>query len=357
MKQFLTLSIGALLFISLVGAAQNAAPEIAYDSAANALTLPDDIYLGEVGGVATNSKGDIFVYTRTGHPTISLGTSRAFAHGGSRLFQFDRTGKFVRELGQNSYAMLFAQQVRIDPQDNIWIVDQMANSVNKLDSTGHILMLLGRKPESISVPAPAPRGAAPAEGGGGRGRGGLPGEGAQQDVFNRPTDVAWDAAGNIFVADGIGNARIAKFSNKGVFIKSWGSRGTGPGQFGSVNAIVVDTQGNVYAADAGNKRIQVFDNNGTFKTQYTNVGAPTALCITPGPNQVLFSSNSNPPEDIDVAGEIYKMKLDGTLLGKFGRAGKLLKEFGTVNSMDCRTENSMLVGEIGNMRVQKLTLR
>src|SRR5262249_29477891 len=189
---------------------------------------------------------------------ISLGTSRAFAHGGSRLFQFDRTGKFVREMGQNSYGMLFAQQVRIDPQDNVWIVDQMANSVNKLDSTGRVVMVLGRKAEAI--PVPAPRGGGGAEGGGARSRGGLPGEGAQQDVFNRPTDVAWDAAGNIFVADGIGNARIAKFNNKGVFIKSWGSRGNGPGQFGSVNAIVVDAQGNVYAADAGNKRIQVFDN-------------------------------------------------------------------------------------------------
>jgi 6-bladed beta-propeller protein len=358
MKRFLTLSIAAVLFVSLVITAQNTAPDIAFDSAANALTLPDDIYLGEVGGVAANSKGDIFVYTRTGHPTISLGTSRAFAHGGSRLFQFDRTGKFVREIGQNSYAMLFAQQVRIDPQDNIWVVDQMANSVNKLDSTGRVVMLLGRKPESINVPAAAPRGGGGAEAAaGGRGRGGLTGEGAQQDVFNRPTDVAWDAAGNIFVADGIGNARIAKFSNKGVFIKSWGSRGNGPGQFASVNAIVVDAQGNVYAADAGNKRIQVFDNNGTFKTQYTNVGAPAALCITPGPNQVLFSSNSNPPEDIDVAGEIYKMKLDGTVLGKFGRAGRLLKEFGAVNSIDCHTENNLLVGEIGNMRVQKLTLR
>jgi 6-bladed beta-propeller protein len=358
MKRFLTLSIAAVLFVSLVVAAQSTAPEIAFDSAANALSLPNDIYLGEVGGVAANSKGDIFVYTRTGHPTISLGTSRAFAHGGSRLFQFDRTGKFVREIGQNSYAMLFAQQVRIDPQDNIWVVDQMANSVNKLDSTGRVVMLLGRKPESINVPAAAPRGGGGAEAAaGGRGRGGLTGEGAQQDVFNRPTDVAWDAAGNIFVADGIGNARIAKFSNKGVFIKSWGSRGNGPGQFASVNAIVVDAQGNVYAADAGNKRIQVFDNNGTFKTQYTNVGAPAALCITPGPNQVLFSSNSNPPEDIDVAGEIYKMKLDGTVLGKFGRAGRLLKEFGAVNSIDCHTENNLLVGEIGNMRVQKLTLR
>jgi DNA-binding beta-propeller fold protein YncE len=349
MKRLLPLLVVAAFLAAFPAAGQNAAPQIAFDSAASPLTLPDDIYLGEVAGVATNSKGDIFVYTRTGHPTVSLGGSRAFAHGGSRLFQFDRNGKFTREIGQGIYGFLFAQQVRIDPQDNIWIVDQMSGYVMKLDPGGHVLMLLGRKPEAISVPAPA------REGGAAAGRG-LPGAGAQSDVFNRPTDVAWDAAGNIFVADGIGNARVAKFNSKGAFIKSWGSKGTGPGLFGTALAIAVDAQGNVYVADGGNKRIQVFDNNGTFKSQYTNVGAPAALCMTTGPNQILYSSNSNPPDDIDVAGEIYKMKLDGTVVGRFGRAGKLLKEFGTVNSIDCRSENNLLVGEIGNMRVQKLAL-
>jgi hypothetical protein len=354
----LPLLLAATFLAGLPAAAQNAVPEIAFDSAANPLTLPDDIYLGEVGGVAANSKGDIFVYTRTGHPTVSLGGSRAFAHGGSRLFQFDRTGKFVREIGQASYGFMFAQQVRIDPQDNIWIVDQMTNYVMKLDPTGRVQMLLGRKPESIPVPAAAPRGEAAGGAAGAAGRGGaLPGAGNQSDVFNRPTDVAWDAAGNIFVADGAGNnARVAKFNSKGVFIKSWGSKGTGPGLFGSVLGIAVDAQGNVYVADGGNKRIQVFDNNGTLKTQYTNVGTPSALCITPGPNQFLYSSNSNPPEDLDVAGEIYKMKLDGTIVGKFGKAGKLPKEFGTVNAIDCRSENNLLVGEVANMRVQKLAL-
>ncbi len=332
--------------------AQGGVPEIAFDSAASVLTLPDDIYLGEIGGVAANSKGDVYVYTRTGHPTISLGGSRAFAHGGSRLFQFDRAGRFVREIGKDSYGMMFAQQVRVDRDDNVWIVDQMTGYVMKLDPAGHVLMLLGRKPESVPVPAP------PANAGGGRGGrgGGLPGAGAQSDVFNRPTDVAWDSAGNIFVADGMGNARVAEFTSKGVFVRSWGSRGAEPGMFATVTAIAVDAQGNVYAADGGNKRIQVFDHNGVFKTQFTNVGTPAALCLTPPPNQVLYSSNSNPPEDFDTAGEIYKLKLDGTIVGKFGKAGKRLKEFGSVNSIDCRSENTLLIGEIANMRVQKLTL-
>jgi hypothetical protein len=353
-------AIYTLLTVTLVAtmplSAQNAAV-LNFDSAANPLALPDDIYFGEVGGVATNSRGDIFVYTRTGHPTLSMATARPFVHGGSRLFQFDRTGKYTREIGQGVYGFLFAAQVRVDPQDNLWVVDEMSSMVIKFDPQGRVAFLLGRKPEAIQNP---PRAGGPGggggEGGGGRG-GGPPGSGAQQDVFNRPTDVAWDAQGNTFVADGHGNARVAKFSKDGVFVKSWGQRGAEPGQFASVDSIAVDAQGNVYAADGGNKRIQVFDNNGTFKNEIKNVGNAQAICITPGANQVMYVSNSNPPNDLDTAGEIYKMKLDGSMIGKFGRAGKLPKEFGTVNAIDCRSENTLYVGEVGNFRVQKLTIR
>src|SRR5665213_3826059 len=129
------LLIQTLLSVALIAGvpayAQKEVPEIKFDSVPNALQLPAGVYLGEVAGVATNSRGNIFVYTRTGHPTISIGTARPFAHGGSRLFQFDRTGKFIREIGQDSYGFLVAQQVRIDPQDNIWIVDQMSSMVIK----------------------------------------------------------------------------------------------------------------------------------------------------------------------------------------------------------------------------------
>src|SRR5215470_10026729 len=335
MKTFtrLVLALCAAAALATAVAAQNPAT-INFDSAPNALTLPDDVYLGEVGGVATNSRGDVFVYTRTGHPTMSIASARPFVHGGSRLFQFDRNGKFTREIGQGVYGFLFAAQVRVDPQDNLWVVDEYSSMVMKFDSQGRVAFLLGRKPESIANPGRA-GGAGGGGGGEGGGRaGGAPGAGAQQDVFNRPTDVAWDAQGNIFVADGRGNARVAKFSKDGVFVKSWGQRGNATGQFASVDSIAVDAQGNVYAADGGNQRIQVFDNNGTFKTEIKNVGNAQAICITPGASQTMYVSNSNPPNDIDSAGEIYKMRLDGTIVGKFGRAGKLLKEFGTVNAID-----------------------
>ena len=340
------------LLLAMLGAhpvaAQTPVPEIAFDSAPNPLTLPDDIYLGEAAGVATDSKGNVFVFTRTGHPTVSLGTARAFAHGGSRLFEFDKAGKFVREIGANIYGFMVAQQVRVDPQDNIWVVDQMTNYVIKFDPEGRVMMLLGRKAEAVTIPGPPLRTQAIGNG--------APGAGEQTDLFDRPTDVAWDAAGNIYVADGLDNARVAKFNKNGVFIKSWGAKGTEPGNFGTARSIAVDARGTVYVGDSGNKRLEVFDSDGNFKTQYTNVGNAQALCITPGPNQVLFVSNSNPPSDIDTAGEIYKMRLDGSVIGKFGRAGKLPKEFGTVNAIDCRSETSLYVGELGNMRVQKLTL-
>jgi DNA-binding beta-propeller fold protein YncE len=336
----------ALLSVALMAGipayAQKDVPEIEFDSVPNALQLPTGLYLGEVAGVATNSRGNIFVYTRTGHPTISIGTARPFAHGGSRLFEFDRNGVFVREIGKNSYGFMFASQVRIDPNDNIWVVDQMTNMVIKFDPQGRLAMLLGRKAESVPVPA------RPAAAGDGAGQ--------PTDLFDRPTDVAWDTAGNIFVADGLANARVAKFDRDGRFVKSWGKKGTAPGEFANVRSIAVDMQGNVYAADGGNKRVQVFDNNGDFKTAFTGVGNAQALCMTKGTNPVLYVSNSNPPNDIDRDGEIYKMRLDGTMTGKFGRAGKLSKEFGTVNAIDCRNENTLYIGEIGNLRVQKLVL-
>jgi hypothetical protein len=121
------------------------------------------------------------------------------------------------------------------------------------------------------------------------------------------------------------------------------------------NSIAVDAQGNVYVADLGNKRIQVFDNDGNFKTQFGDVGAPWAICISPGSQQYLYSSNSNPPDSMD-NGEIYKMELTGKILGKFGTAGKLTKEFGTVNEIDCRNPNVLYAGELTNWRVQKLAL-
>jgi DNA-binding beta-propeller fold protein YncE len=382
MKRVILISLAAAtVALGVSVSAQLNFPEIPYD-AVDPLMLTRDVYIGEAAGVATNSKGDIFVYTRTGTPVIVTAGARNVSHGGSRLLQFDRTGKFVREIGQGAYGFLQAQQVRVDKQDNIWVVDQMSNQVIKFDPNGRVQMIFGRKPEAMRVPnlplntladtyalvpnrpapPPAPAaGAGPAAGAApAGGRGGpapLPGSGPLGENFNRPTDVAWDSAGNIYIADGYGNSRIAKYDSNGKWIKNWGSTGTATGMFRVVKGIVIDATDNVYVADRDNRRIQVFDTDGNFKTQFRNVGSPWAICITPAPRQFLYVSNSNPPNNLDYDGEIVKMTLDGRILGKFGRAGKLLKEFGTVNSLDCRSETELLVGELGNWRVQKVTLK
>jgi hypothetical protein len=171
--------------------------------------------------------------------------------------------------------------------------------------------------------------------------------------FNRPTDVAWDRAGNIYVADGIGNNnRVAKFDKDGRFIKHWGSTGSGQGQFTGVKALAIDAQGNVYVADAGNKRIQVFDSEGTFKSEFGNVGTPLAMCITRGATPHLYMSTAG-----DEDGRSTRSSSMARSFGKFGSAGKLPKQFGLANSLDCRSENELLVGEMTNWRVQKVTLK
>ena len=139
-------------------------------------------------------------------------------------------------------------------------------------------------------------------------------------------------------------------------MKSWGQTGSGQGQFNSIRGMASDAAGNLYVADAGNNRIQVFDGEGTFKSQITDIGMPQAICISGGATQYLYSSNSNEPESMD-HGEIYKVRLNGQVVGKFGKAGKLPKEFGIVNAIDCRTENDLIVGEIWNWRAQKVTLK
>lgn len=373
MRRYLEL-VSAVMLVLFAGPvrAQIAVPEIRFDSTPDALKMPDNIVMGEAVGVATNSMGHIFVYTRDGNLSYTVGTSRQFARGGTaRLYEFDEKGNFLREIGKGTYAMTFAHTVRVDPQDNIWTVDEGSNMIVKFSPEGRVLMTLGRKPEDFSgIPGPVAEGQssggmsggallrqelfpnAPAPTGGG-------GEGLNMGpfaTFNRETDVAWDQAGNIFVSDGYNNKRVVKFDKYGSFIKAFGSRGKDNGQFEDVHTIQVDHQGNVYVGDRANKRLSVFDNDGTFKTAYINVGSPWAICITPGEHQYLYSSNSTGTTDMTDNGEIYKLELDGKILGKFGKGGKALKEFMAVHEIDCRSENQVYAGEISNWRVQKLTL-
>jgi sugar lactone lactonase YvrE len=307
------------------------APDIPYEVVGDFMKLPPNIYMGEGIGIASNSKGHIFVNTCAQQ---------------TRNFEFDQNGNYVREIGKDLYGFVFCHGIRVDAQDNIWVIDEGANMIIKFNPQGRVTMVLGRR---IGFPyngmEPPVKEANP----------------APPYIFNRPTDVAFDSAGNIFVADGYGNSRVVKYDKNGRFVKQVGSRGSGPSQFNLIHAIAVDAQGNVYAGSRSDQRILVFDNDLNYKTVYEHVGAPWSLCITPGPHQYLYTSNSNPDnQDTQlhkVSGQIFKMELDGTVLGKFGVPGKLQGQFSTVHGIDCRTENVILVSEIVEWRFQKFILK
>ena len=163
------------------------------------------------------------------------------------------------------------------------------------------------------------------------------------------------------MSDGYTDSRVVKYDKNGRFIKSAGMRGNQPGQLNLPHTLAADAQGNIYIGDRSNARVQVWDNDLNFKAIYDNVGNPWTVCISPGPHQYLFVSNSVPDNGDSrtaaVTGEIYKMELDGTIIGKFGKGGKALKEFSTVHGIDCRNPNELFVSEITSWRVQKIILR
>lgn len=307
-------------------------PQIPWKSEPNFLKPPVGMEFGEVMGIARNSRGQVYVFTRRGD--------------GSRLFQFDQNGTFMREIGRHSYAFTMAHGVYVDAQDYVWTIDEGTNTVIKWNpTTARADMILGRRYESLEGLGPAIAPMPP----------------PHPYAFNRPSDVVTDAQGNIFVADGYNNNRAIKYDKNGRFVASTiGTRGREPGQMHLPHSITADNAGNIYVGDRNNGRIQVYSNDLTLRAMYEHVGAPWAVCITPGPHQYLYSSNTNPDQNLSavngVTGEIFKMELDGTVIGKFGKSGKGIGELSTVHDIDCRTDNEILVGEIVSWRAQKLIL-
>jgi sugar lactone lactonase YvrE len=346
---------GVFLPAGYIFAQQSSVPEIPFQSVPDFLKLPDNMYLGEVSGVAVNSKGHIFVFHRGNT------TGPAYGAAGAQLLEFNPDGTFVREIGHNLYAWSFAHDVKIDKQDNIWVTDKGSDMIIKFNPQGRVVLVFGRKLEASdegTEPLRHPKPPLPPVDG----------------MFRQVTDVTWDPAGNTYISDGYINSRVAKVDKDGNWIKSWGEPGDQPGQLNTPHGIAADAQGNIYVADRGNGRIQVFDTEGKLLREIRinvpfdpntrpvignkpppNVkgtfapGSPWTVCITPPPHQVLYTSDAYP-------GRIYKLTLDGKVLGVLGSGGRQLKQFGWVHEIACPSENELYVGELLNWRVQKLIL-
>ena len=368
--------VATLCLVLPVGSAYGQpAPELEYDAVAP-LRLPPDLYLGEAAGVAVNSRGHIFVYTRTGAEATIIGPRAA------SLYEFAPDGTFIREIGGNLYSKAWAHAVRVDADDNIWLIDNGSSMAVKLSPGGRVLQVFGRRPESTHSRYPRctgpncpPHSLRPPYY---ETPGALPPP-ARDGLFDEVTDVAFDPEGNVYFSDGYNNARVAKYDADGNWVGSWGERGSDPGQFRVPHGIAADDQGRIYVADRSNNRIQVFESDGAFVRQVTladlrrqaplpagyapripsfgrlpdgsyNSLWPNSICITPGPDPVMFTQDMFP-------GRIYKMSLDGTVLGYLGRDGQAVGEFGWIHGLACPSANEIYVAELLTWRVQKITVR
>jgi DNA-binding beta-propeller fold protein YncE len=266
----------------------------------------------------------------------------------------------VREIGKGLYAWSEAHSVRIDRSDNVWAIDKGSNMVIRFNPQGRVTWVFGRRQEAADGAGPLGHPDPP-----------LP---PVDGNFRQPTDVAWDSQGNIYITDGYVNSRVAKFDKNGDWVKSWGSKGTSPGQFIIPHSIAIDLQDNIYVGDRTNHRIQVFDTDGNFKRMFSidvppdptsravngptptgerlkeAIGAPNSMCITPGPNQILFVGESTYP------GRIFKVALDGKVLGVLGRSGRNPGQFSGAHALACPSEHEIYAAETSNWRVQKLIL-
>jgi len=349
----------ALLSLLAPAFAQTSTPEIPFETVPDFFKYPSDMNFGELSSVAVNSKGHVFILSRSN----SMGN--VFGGRATQLFEFDEKGQFIREIGKGVYGFAFGHGVRVDRDDNVWVVDKGTNMVMKFNQTGHVTMALGRREEATDQHEYPDRTKASVQVNG---------------MFNQPTDVAWDSVGNIFISDGYVNSRVAKYDKTGAWVKSWGQRGFAPGEFNLPHNIAVDSSDRVYVADRANGRIQVFDTDGKFLKQIVidvpappgakpllgyqippapNVppgsiltyrpGAPAAICIPPGQSQVMYVGDLFPAR-------IYKLTLDGKVLGVFGRAGKMPGQISGIHGLACPSENVVFTAEFINWRSQKFIL-
>jgi len=282
------------------------APPLDYVPVANPVTLPAGTTMGATAAVAFDAKGHLYVLAR----------------GGTSFFEFDPAGAYVRSFGE---PMVRAHGLRIDRDGNLWATDVGAHTVMKFSPKGDVLMTLGVK-----------------------GQAGTWDEAAGERKFNQPNDIAIAANGDVFVVQGhtpgpTGDARVLKFSKDGTFIKSWGGKGTGPGQFQVAHGIAIDAKGLLWTADRENQRIQVFQQDGTFVREIKYKGLPCSLDIG---KQYIYMVNG-------FAGQLVRLDLNGKVLAVLGKPGKGPGEFGEAHMIAVNDKGEIYVADSVNAALVK----
>lgn len=272
-----------------------AVPELPYRVVPNFFKFPKEMIPGEASAVAVNSKGHIFLFQRT-KPMLA---------------EYDAKGNFIQSLGEGLF--LHPHGLRIDADDNLWTTDDGSHLVLKLDPSGDVLLVLGR----INTGAEA------------------------NWLFNKPADVAFGKNGDIYVADGYGNSRVVKFDRDGNYLKAWGKYGTGVGEFNLPHTVAVDNQGRVYVGDRENQRIQIFDSDGKFIQEWTGIGYPYGLLITPDQHIWMVDGGYD---------RIVELDQNGKIVGAFGEPGHKPGQMAWAHFMAIGLDKTIYVADVLNWR-------
>jgi DNA-binding beta-propeller fold protein YncE len=294
----LVLSLAVVAGAALV-APSDAVPQ--YKPVADGPQLPPGVKLGGVTAVATDAADRLYVFHR----------------GKSPILVFDRAGKFLRCWGDG--LVKTAHGLRIDPRGNVWITDIGHHTVTQFDPEGKVLLTLGKKDQ--------------------------PGD--RPDQFNKPTDVAVAPTGEFYVADGYGNSRVVKFSKEGKYLKEWGQKGKGPGEFNLPHAIVLDDRGRVHVGDRENNRVQIFDAEGKYLGQWKDSGAPYGLSLS-GMYALIADGRGN---------RINVLDRDGKLLAHWGAKGAGPGQFAMPHAVCTDSTGAVYVAEVDGKRIQKFVPR
>lgn len=277
-------------------------PPLPYHPVPNWAQLPAGWNFGECAGVDVDRDDNVWVFNRGPHPVI----------------QFDKNGKMLQAWSE--VPVESAHSIRVDAEGNIWTIDVKAHRVLKSTPRGRILMMIGQV-------------------------GAATGDNNSKDGFNRPTNIAFAPNGDLFVSDGYVNTRVVKFSSTGDYLKHWGQKGTADGEFNLVHDVTLDSAGRLYVADRDNKRVQIFDQNGTFLGKWTDVGVPWGLHYVKSENALYMCDGVND--------RIIKLNTEGQILGVLGSHGKSPGKLDYPHNITVDSSGAIYVAEIKNWRVQK----
>ncbi|MBL9214775.1 MAG: SMP-30/gluconolactonase/LRE family protein [Opitutaceae bacterium] len=286
--------------------------------------LPEGEILGQVSGVGVDSRGDVFVFHRGTPRPPGTDPAKAGPIQDADIVRFDgRTGKLAARWGAGRF--LYPHGLFVDSRDHVWVTDIAYHQVFEFDRDGRLLRQWG---EAGTV-------------------------GADAAHFNMPTDVAVAPDGAFYVSDGYGNSRVVQFSADGKFLRQWGRRGTGPGEFNTPHGVALDAEGRVYVADRENDRLQVFTPDGEFLAQWRSpaIGRPFGIRI--GRDGLVYVTDGGEPPKIMNRSKLLVLDRTGALLASIGRFGNQDGQFMLAHDLAVSAEGAVFVGDILGRRVQQ----